>query len=122
MMSENYLGVHMKPLITTKQRKKHSKHPIFLYDSSKKNDEQMFTRLSQIVNIYEHTLDDFVINSKKIIKHYEKHYGDEELQIFTVGQGITFRVVPDQEPFQLPLFQFLMNYTIVLMQSLKTMK
>ena len=113
-MTNQYLGVHMEPLVTNKQRKKHAAHPIFLYDSDDKNVEQMLTRLSQIVNIYEHTLDDFIINSKKIIKHYEKHYGDEGMQIFTVGQSISFRVHPKQEPFQLSLFQFLMNYTMLI--------
>lgn len=113
--TDQYLGVHMEPLITNKHRKKHAAHPIFLYDNTEKYTEQMFTRLSQVVNIYEHTLDDFIINSRKIIKHYEKHYGDESLQIFTIGQGITFRVHPKQsEPFQLPLFQFLMNYTMLI--------
>ena len=75
--TDQYLGVHMEPLITNKHRKKHAVHPIFLYDNTEKYTEQMFTRLSQVVNIYEHTLDDFIINSRKIIKHYEKHYGDE---------------------------------------------
>ena len=51
-MTNQYLGVHMEPLVTNKQRKKHAAHPIFLYDSDDKNVEQMLTRLSQIVNIF----------------------------------------------------------------------
>lgn len=112
--TNDYLGIHMEPLYTKKRMKKHAKHPIFLYDSNKKTKDDTFTRLSQIVNIYEHTLEDFIINSRKIIKHYEKHYGDGNIGLFTIGQGINFRVYPGQEPLQLPLFQFFINYTMLI--------
>ncbi|MCM1232600.1 MAG: hypothetical protein NC489_20945, partial [Ruminococcus flavefaciens] len=65
--------------------------------------------------VYEHTMADFEFNSKKIIKHYRKHYGDIDVGMYTLGQSIKFRVSESQEePYQLPLFKFLVNYTMLL--------
>lgn len=116
---EEYLGRHLKSLRSEKERKKHATHPIFLYSPDKaEEDGKLFKRLNQVVNVYEHTIDDFEFNAKRIIKHYKKYYGDTTIGMFTLGQGITFRVVEGQKPFSLPLFKFLMNYTMIIMPML----
>lgn len=109
-----YLGIYMGPLYTEKMMKQQYRHPIFLYNPDTKLNDKLFMRLEQTVNVYEHNLEDFVLNSRKIIKHYEKYIGNGGMGIFTMGQSIRFRVVPDQEPFQISLFAFLMNYTMLI--------
>lgn len=114
---DQYLGVHTLPLVQKKDRKKRFRHPIFLYSPENEASGQTgvsFENLSQIVNIYEHRLEDFEFNSKRIIKHYVRNYGDETMGIFSLGQGITFRVYKGQKPMQLPLFAFFMNYTMLI--------
>lgn len=118
--TNQYLGVHMQPLRLKKERKKNYRHPIFLFtpNGDEEDPKDYFKKLSQIVNIYEHTLDDFEFNSKKIIKHFKSYYGDTKTGVYTLGQGIKFRVYPGQEPLDLPLFQFLMNYTMLIVPIL----
>ena len=79
--TNQYLGVHMQPLRLKKERKKNYRHPIFLFtpNGDEEDPKDYFKKLSQIVNIYEHTLDDFEFNSKKIIKHFKSYYGDTKL-------------------------------------------
>lgn len=119
-------GSFVLPLVQKKDRKKRYRHPIFLYSPeqqeliSKDEDFDMYIdRLGQIVNIYEHTLEDFEFNSRRIIKHYKTHYGDMSMGMYTLGQSIQFRVYEGQkEPFSLPLFKFFMNYTMLLVPVL----
>lgn len=118
----NYLGIHMEPLRMKKERKKNFTHPIFLYDPEEDNvkfeDGKFFDRLTQIVNIYEHTIEDFEFNAKRIIKHFKKYYGDTDTGVFTLGQSIRFRVYKGQEPIDLSMFAFLMNYTMLIVPIL----
>ena len=111
---KEYQGIYMKDLYLEKDMKKRFTHPIFLYTPEVKLNEKLFDRLEQIVNVYEHSLEDFVLNSRKIIKHYENNIGEAGLGLFTFGQSISFRVVPNQEPFQISLFAFLVNYTMLI--------
>lgn len=114
-MGEQYLGVHMEKLVSDKERKQRASHPIFLYDPDVHSSSEDITRLSQIVNIYDHNIYDFELNCKKIVRHYKKHYGDMSIGLFTLGQGITFRVYKGQKPIQLSLFKFLINYSMLVM-------
>lgn len=121
-VQEQYLGIHMEPLRLKKERKKRYTHPIFLFTPEEADGEEDFSiyvdRLTQIVNVYEHTIEDFEFNSRKIIKHFKKYYGDTKTGVFTLGQSIRFRVYPKQEPMDLPLFSFLVNYTMLLIPIL----
>lgn len=115
--NQDYLGIYMEPLVTRKMMKRKYRHPIFLYNTDydlKKDGKELFYRLEQCVNIYEHQLPDFVLNSIKIIQHYEKYSGEGNCAIYTMGQSIRFRVVEDQEPMQISLFAFFMNYTMLI--------
>lgn len=119
MSSKQYISEFMEPLISIKARKRRATKPIFIY--TKKNgveDIDDFEKLNQIVNVYEHTLDDFITNSFRIIKHYKRSYGDPSLNIYTLGQSIRFRVHPKQEPIDLPLFKFFVNYTMLIVPIL----
>lgn len=109
-----YLGVHIKPLARKKDRKKSYVHPIFLYSPSECKNLDDFERLNQIVNVYKHTLSDFEFNSRKIINHYKTYYGTPN-NLLTIGQSIRFRVAKDGEVFELPLFQFFSNYTLLIL-------
>lgn len=115
-----YVGRFMSKIQTDKDMKKHYTHPIFLY--SLKNDTEkgdIFEKLNQIVNVYEHSLEDFVCNSKKIINHFKRYYGDRNTGMYTLGQSISFRVYKGQEePFSLSLFAFFVNYTMLLVPIL----
>lgn len=119
---EEYRGIYMEDYRTKRVRKKGWRHPIFLYTPDlmydhkdpKQQQDYMF-KLNQVVNVYEHTIDDFEFNSLKIAKHYKKYYGVAGISLFTLGQGISFRVYPEQkEPFQLSLFSFFINYTMLI--------
>lgn len=109
-------SIFMEPLVSMKTRKKRAKHPIFVY--SARNEDVDLDRLNQTVNIYEHTLDDFIVNSIKIVKHFKRAYGDRTLSFFTLGQTIRFRVYEGQDPIDLSLFKFFINYTALLIPSL----
>lgn len=111
---DNYLGVHVQPLEKEKARKKKFVHPVFLYtpDGCKTVDD--FERLNQIVPVYKHTIYDFEFNAKNIISHYKTYYGTQN-NLLTIGQSIQFRVQKDGEVFELPLFQFFSNYTLLLL-------
>src|SRR5699024_3734124 len=115
--SEDYRGMHVQKFRTEKQRAKGWTHNIFLFTPQHADDLNFYnTKLCQIVNVYEHTLEDFEFNSKKIIAHYKDSYGNMGLGMFTVGQSISFRVYKGQkEPFQLPLFRFFVNYTMLIL-------
>lgn len=109
-------SIFMEPLVPMKTRKKRAKHPIFIY-SARREDADL-ERLNQIVNIYEHTLDDYIVNSLKIVKHFKRSYGDQALSYFTLGQTIRFRVYEGQTPIDLSLFKFFINYTALLIPML----
>lgn len=112
---KEYLGRFMRPEPTEKEKRKQYRHPIFLYSPDEmEQDDKLFSRLQQVVNVYEHNVYDFIYNSKKIIDHYKKYYGATSIGIFTMGQGISFRVYKDQkEPFQLSLYSFFINYAML---------
>lgn len=115
--NRDYLGIHMEPLVSEKAMKRKFRHPIFLYNTDydlKKDGKELFHRLEQCVNIYEHDIPDFVLNSMKIIDHYVKYSGEGNCAIYTIGQSIRFRVVEDQEPMQISLFAFFVNYTMLI--------
>lgn len=108
-----YIGRFVEKLKTEKEMKKRYIHPIFLYTPNMERDDE-FDHLNQIVNVYEHTLEDFIFNAKKIIKHYRKYLGDTSVGMFTIGQSIRLRVYKGQEPIDLPLFRFFVNYTMLI--------
>lgn len=122
----NYLGRYMMPFVPDEERraewKRKSPNKIHLYDPKKiekkrtkgkevRKDELRV--LQQIVHVYEHTYDDFEFNSLRIIDHYKKYYGSNSLRPYTVGQMIQFQVVPDGQIFELTLFKFLQNYSML---------
>lgn len=108
-----YLGVHVKALRRKKDRKKEFVHPIFLYTPNDYKNLEDFDRLNQVVNVHKHTLADFEFNARRIIKHYKTYYGTAN-NLLTIGQSIRFRVAKDGEVFELPLFQFFSNYTMLI--------
>lgn len=108
---EEYFGKFSDPRSVQKEKRKKPKHPIFLFEPNMK--EMHFDRLTQVVNIYEHTLEDFELNAERLIEHEKKYLGDIATHMFTLGQCIRFRVYKDQEPFDLPLYKFLINYTML---------
>ena len=116
MRDPNYLGMHLLPVVTEKERLKRATHPIFLLSLDTLEDTaKVEKRLHQIVNVYEHTLYDFEANAKRITEHMRKYYGANAIHAFMLGQTIQFRVYPEQEePFNLSLFAFMMNYTMII--------
>lgn len=112
---EEYRGMFVEPQLSEKERKKRWTNRIFLFDPDEKHQTKQPEDLTQIVNVYEHSMIDFEFNCKKIIKHYRKHFGDMDHSIFTMGQSITFRVYEGQEePCSLSLFKFFVNYALLL--------
>lgn len=67
--------------------------------------------------MYEHSLEDFEFNARSMIKHFRNMYGSEISHI-GLGQCIRFRVYEGQEPLDLPLFQFFINYTMLIIPIL----
>ena len=115
MRDPNYLGRFFDAVPTRKSIKKHFTHPIFLYSPQEaEKDGNLFQRLNQIVNIYEHDIPDFLMNGERIVYHFRKYYGTPG-SIYTLGQSIRFRVVKGQEPMDLSLFAFFINYTSLIM-------
>ena len=97
----NYTGMHMLDLRSRKDLTKKAAHPIFLYSpKAAEDDPKLFKRLDQIVAIM-------------IANHYKHHLGDTTIGMYTLGQSVKFRVVKHGEVFQLSLFKFLMNYTML---------
>lgn len=88
------------------------KHKINLLDYWGKDDDLI--HLTQIVNIYEHTFDDFKRNFKSMLKHYRRHLGRGGCMLAALGQQIEFRVYPKQEPMALSLYKFMVNYIMVM--------
>ena len=117
--SEDYRGMHVQKFRTEKQRAKGWTHNIFLFTPQHADDLDFYnTKLCQIVNVYEHTLEDFEFNSKKIIAHYKASYGNMGLGMSTVGQSISFRVYKgSKESCQLPLFRFFVNHTMLILPN-----
>ena len=112
-----YRGVHSERYRTEKERKKEWTNKIFLFrpDADEKETLELINnKLNQTVLVYKHTIEDFEFNAKKIIEHYHQYYGD--LAIYTIGQSIKFKVYPDQKkPFELPIFKFFVNYTMLIL-------
>ncbi|MDE6041088.1 MAG: hypothetical protein K2F99_05870 [Muribaculaceae bacterium] len=111
-----YLGMYLKKFVPEEVRykrwKKRHGNKIFLYSPVLYNDDKSMAKLNQVVNVYEHNMDDFEFNAKRIIDHYKLYYGSTSTWMYTLGQTILFRVYPEQkEPFSLSLFQFFVNYT-----------
>ena len=106
-----YKGEYVLPLRTRKEKKKYYTHPIFLYTVDMDNND--FKKLHQVVNVYEHSPEDFEFNVEKIIKHYKRYIGDTASQLFTIGQTVRFRVRKGQEPYEVSLFKFFINYTLL---------
>ena len=116
MRKPEYVGRFFDKVPTDKSIRKEFRHPIFLYSpAAAEKDKQLFNKLNQIVNIYDHTIPDFIMNTKRIIDHYIKNYGMPEMSIYTLGQSIKFRVIPKQEPFNLSLFAFFINYVSLIL-------
>lgn len=118
MTSPDYLGRFFDPVTmwSKKAMKKQHRHPIFIYSpAAEESDKRLFKHLNQIVNIYDHDIPDFVINSYKIIDHCAKYYGKTSIGMYTLGQSIRFRVVPKQEPFEISLGAFFINYTMIIL-------
>ena len=110
----DYQGMHFEKVRTLKKMRKAASHPIFLYSPDQdKLDTKLFQKLNQVVNVYEHTYDDFYVNSTNIIEHFKKFYGDTTIGMYTLGQSIAFRVVKHGTVFNLSLFKFFINYTML---------
>ena len=116
-LREDYLGKHMEKLYPKKERKKKFTHPIFIYSTDDALNNDNIDKLYQIVNVYEHRLEDFEFNARKMIKHFKTMYGND-ISHLGLGQSIRFRVYPNQEPIDLPLFQFFINYTMLIVPIL----
>ena len=122
-ITDDYRGIHVENYVSKEERRKQWKHKIFLFrpiidgkESENKYDKKMINRLYQVVDVYDHTMVDFEFNAITIIKHLKKYYGDIANSLYTVAQPISFRVYPEQkEPFILPLFKFLCNYTMLIL-------
>lgn len=108
---QKYKGKYVLPLRTKKERKKNFTHPVFLFTVNMKNDE--FPKLHQIVNVYNHTEEDFEFNVDRIIDHYKKYIGDTASQLYTLGQTVRFRACKNGEVFETSLFTFFINYTLL---------
>ena len=91
---------------------KQFKHKIALLDYWKR--PKNLEELTQVVNVYEHTFEDFTRNFEYMTKMYRKHLGRGGCMLASLGQMIEFRVVPKQEPFALPLFKFMINYIMLM--------
>jgi len=108
----------VKPLLTKKERKKRWTNRIFLFEPTADTDNferSTYYALNQVIDVHEHSMEDFEFNCRKIIDHYKKHFGDTKTGIYTMGQYIKFRVYDGQkEPFQLTLYKFFINYTLLL--------
>lgn len=115
-LSADYLGYHVENLIPKKVRKKKFIHPIFIYTLDDLDPENI-EKLYQVVNVYEHSLEDFEFNARSMIKHFRNMYGSEISHI-GLGQCIRFRVYEGQDPLDLPLFQFFINYTMLIVPIL----
>lgn len=112
-----YLGIHMQKYVSTEKRerqwKKHA-HKIYLHSPKIWDNENKAEHvLHQVVNIYQHSLDDIEFNSMRIIDHFQRYYGDTSLWPYTLGQSIAFRMVPDGQVFYLSLYRFLVNYSML---------
>lgn len=112
-----YLGIHMQKYISDAERKRRWKkhaHKIFLYKPKfYKDNTEVSAMLQQIVHIQDHTLDDIEFNGKRIIEHFKKYYGNTSIWPYTLGQNIRFQVVEDGPEFDLSLFRFLVNYSML---------
>ena len=113
-----YLGMFLRKTIPDETRRKKWKkrhgNKIFLYHPEIYDTDKVAHKLTQIVDVYKHTFDDFEFNAKHIIEHYKKYYGSTSIWMYTLGQTIKFRVYPGQEePFELSLFAFYVNYTLL---------
>lgn len=115
----DYRGVHLERYRAEKERKKYWDDKVFLYRSDldeKETTDLINRKLNRVVPIYDHRMEDFEFNAKKIIEHYHQYYGDLTLAIYTIGQSVRFRVHEDQKkPFELPLFRFFVNYTMLIL-------
>lgn len=113
-----YLGRYFQRYVTDEQRRKKWKkrhgNKIFLFTPEIKVSEKATQKLTQIVNLYDYTYDDFEFNGRRIIEHCKKYYGDTSTWMYTIGQFISFRVYPEQEvPFELSLYQFFINFALL---------
>ena len=100
--SPEYRGIHMESYRSEEERKKKWKNHIMLYRPPKKDESwddsvAYMNRLDQTVKVYEHSLEDFEFNSKKIIKHFKNYYGYTETGIYTIAQPIKFVVYKNQK-------------------------
>lgn len=109
--SENYFGQFLASPKHKKPKKLKPENGIFLYHAD--IDKKGLKQLKQCVNVYTHTFDDFVYNFQTIIDHYAKHLKASQ-QIFSLGQYVEFRVYEGQEPMALTLFQFFINYGLMM--------
>lgn len=89
------------------------KHKISLF-SYYDSDDNNLIKLEQVVNVYEHDQSDFIRNFNKMIMHYRKHLGLGGSMVHALGQLITFRVYPGQEPMSLSLYKFAVNYIMMM--------
>lgn len=100
-----------------KKKKKTPHHDIFLMDPEMicrhKHDLDNVICFDQVVNVYEHTKEDFERNAFKIIDHFKRNLGRSTGRIFTIGQYVKFRVVKGGPVFQLILFKFFHNYLLL---------
>lgn len=100
-----------------KKDKNAVRHDIFLLDTHQleRFDDRIdrVLKTDQIVNVYEHTSEDFERNAFRIIKHFETHLGDSRGRISNIGQYIKYRVTKNGPVFQQMLFFFFHNYLML---------
>ena len=100
-----------------KKKKKGPHHDIFLMDPEMiirhiDHLDKVFV-FDQVVNVYEHTAEDFERNAFKIIDHFKRNLGRSHGRIMAIGQYIKFRVMKGGPTFQLNVFKFFHNYLLL---------
>lgn len=115
----DYKGIHMEPFVDENERRKRISHDneIHLFEAFPDLDETRYTiiKLTKIVKVYKHRLEDFEFNGRKIIELYKRFYGDPSIGEFTIAQPVKFKVMKNGKVFQLPLFKFFMNYVMLIL-------
>lgn len=116
-MSPDYLGIYLQKYVTDAERKRRWKkraNKIFLYSPNiYDNGKKCHQVLNQLVKVQNHTLEDIEFNSLRIISHFKEFYGNTSLWPYTLGQNIRFQVTEGDQYFDLSLFRFLVNYSML---------
>ena len=100
-----------------KKKKKGMHHDIFLFEPDiiykYKDKLNKLALLNPVVNVYEHTQEDFERNAFRIIDHFKRNLGQPRGRIYTIGQYVRFRVVKGGPIHEMILFEFFHNYLLL---------